>query len=292
MQSINEELQYTNEELQTSKEELQSINEELTTVNTELQVKVADLSQFNNDMNNMLSSAGISTVFVDMHMRIRYFTPAATDIMNLITSDVGRPVAHLVSNMIGYNNLVADVQTVLQDLIHKAVEVQTNDGKWYTMRIQPYRTSDNVIEGVVITFIDVTEIKWMKNALVVSENRFRRLFEKAKDGIIILDADTGKILNVNQFLLDMSGYSEEQFIKKAIWDTGFFRDIISNENKLLELQKEEYTRYDNLPLETADGRLIDVEFISNVYPINQSKVIQCDIREVSKRTRRRKQPEK
>lgn len=165
MQSINEELQSTNEELETSKEELQSINEELATVNTELQSKVTDLSRANNDMNNLLAGTGIGTIFVDHKLHILRFTPNVTLIINLIMSDVGRPVGHIVSNLVGYNSLVEDVQVVLDTLIPKDVDVQTQDGKYYTMRILPYRTLDNVIEGAVITFVDITETVRTREAL-------------------------------------------------------------------------------------------------------------------------------
>ena len=147
MQSVNEELQSTNEELETSKEELQSVNEELATVNTELQNKVADLSRANNDMNNLLAGTGIGTVFVDHQLRIQRFTPAVTQVINLILTDVGRPVGHIVSNLVGYDRLVADVQAVLDTLVPKEVEVQTQTGAWYLLRIRPYRTLENVIEG-------------------------------------------------------------------------------------------------------------------------------------------------
>jgi two-component system, chemotaxis family, CheB/CheR fusion protein len=113
MQSVNEELQSTNEELETSKEELQSVNEELATVNAELQNKVADLSRSNNDMNNLLAGTGIGTIFVDHQLRIQRFTPAVTQVINLILTDVGRPVGHIVSNLVGYDRLVADVREVL-----------------------------------------------------------------------------------------------------------------------------------------------------------------------------------
>ena len=159
MQSVNEELQSTNEELETSKEELQSVNEELATVNAELQQKVADLSRANNDMNNLLAGTGIGTVFVDHQLRILRFTPAATRIINLIQSDIGRPVGHIVSNLTGYDGLVADTQAVLDSLIPKEVEVQTQAGTWYSMRILPYRTLENMIEGAVITFTDITKMK-------------------------------------------------------------------------------------------------------------------------------------
>jgi two-component system CheB/CheR fusion protein len=141
------------------------VNEELATVNAELQSKVADLSRINNDMNNLLAGTGIGTVFVDHQLRILRFTPAATKIIHLILSDVGRPVAHLVSNLVGYDSLVGDAQSVLDTLIPKEVDVQTKEGAWYTIRLQPYRTLDNVIEGVVITFVDITEIMRMREGL-------------------------------------------------------------------------------------------------------------------------------
>lgn len=170
MQSVNEELQSTNEELETSKEELQSVNEELATVNNELQTKVADLSRANNDMNNLLAGNGIGTVFVDFQLRILRFTPAASSIINLILSDVGRPVEHIVSNLVGYDRLVADTQAVLDTSILKEITVQTKVGKWYAMRIQPYRTLENVIEGAVISFIDITETMRTMVALAASEH--------------------------------------------------------------------------------------------------------------------------
>jgi two-component system CheB/CheR fusion protein len=158
MQSVNEELQSTNEELETSKEELQSVNEELATVNAELQNKVADLSRVNNDMNNLLAGTGVATLFVDHQLHIVRFTPGTTELINLIQSDIGRPVGHIVSNLVGDDNLVKDVQAVLRDLVPRIANVQTRAGTWFQMRIRPYRTLENVIEGAVITFIDITDL--------------------------------------------------------------------------------------------------------------------------------------
>jgi len=118
-------------------------------------------------------------------------------------------------------------------------------------------------------------------ALTISEIRYRRLFESAKDGILILDAETGKIIDVNPFLIELLKYSKEQFIEKAIWEIGFFKDIAANRENFLELQQKEYVRYEDLPLETSDGRLINVEFVSNVYIENKHKVIQCNIRDIT-----------
>ncbi len=189
LQSTNEELQSTNEELETSKEELQSINEELATVNAELNNKVVDLVQTNNDMNNLLAGTGIATVFVDHQLRILRFTPAATQIINLILSDVGRPVGHIVSNLTGYDLLSVDTQIVMDTLIPKEVEVQTVAGKWFTLGIRPYRTLENVIEGAVITFVDINKMKATQEALKESEFRFRQFVESVPQLVWACDCD-------------------------------------------------------------------------------------------------------
>jgi two-component system CheB/CheR fusion protein len=159
MQSVNEELQSTNEELETSKEELQSVNEELVTVNSELQAKVTDLSQSNNDMNNLLAGTGVGMIFVNHQLLIQRFTPMITQVINLIATDVQRPIGHFVSNLIGYDTLVADVESVLDTLKSREAHVQTKSGAWFLLRIRPYRTLENVIEGAVITFFDITDLK-------------------------------------------------------------------------------------------------------------------------------------
>jgi PAS domain S-box-containing protein len=135
----------------------------------------------------------------------------------------------------------------------------------------------------IINAVDISDRKLAENVLTNSEVRYRRVFETAKDGILILDAKTGKILDVNPFLIELLGYSREQFIEKAIWEIGFFKDIAANRDKFLELQKKEYARYENLPIETANGQKINVEFVSNVYFENVNKVIQCIIRDITKR---------
>jgi two-component system, chemotaxis family, CheB/CheR fusion protein len=170
LQSTNEELQSTNEELETSKEEMQSTNEELVTVNSELQNKVDELSQANNDINNLLASTDIGTIFLDMKLRIKRFTPAMTKIFNLISSDIERPISDITAN-ICYENLFQDTKKVLDTLVKKEVEIKTKDGKWYSMRISPYRTIENVIDGVVITFVDIAEIKKVEMELRKTEQR-------------------------------------------------------------------------------------------------------------------------
>jgi two-component system CheB/CheR fusion protein len=158
MQSTNEELQSTNEELTTSKEEMQSLNEELQTVNAELQAKVDELSWSNNDMKNLLNSTEIATLFLDNELNVRRFTTQATKIIQLIPGDVGRPITDLASDLL-YPELIADARQVLQNLGFSERAVPSRAGTWFRVRIMPYRTLDDRINGVVITFTDITAAK-------------------------------------------------------------------------------------------------------------------------------------
>ncbi len=164
LQSTNEELQSTNEELTTSKEEMQSLNEELQTVNAELQSKVDELSSMNNDMKNLLNSTDIATVFLDNALNVRRFTTQATQLFKLIPGDVGRPITDIVTDL-HYPELQADAQEVLRTLVFSEKQIATRDGRWFKVRIMPYRTLENVIDGVVITFTDITEAKTLEAEL-------------------------------------------------------------------------------------------------------------------------------
>ncbi|MBV5317681.1 MAG: PAS domain-containing protein [Desulfobulbaceae bacterium] len=211
MQSVNEELQSTNEELETSREELQSVNEEINSVNNELQVNMANLSKANDDMSNMLGGTGIGTIFVDHRLRILRFTPTATRMINLIASDVGRPIGHTVTNLVGYDSLVADAQAVLDTLVPKEVEVQTTAGEWYALRLQPYRTSSNVIEGAVITFMDITEIQKKREALRQANDQLRLavVVHDAFDAITVQGLD-GRIIAWNPGAERLYGWNEAE----------------------------------------------------------------------------------
>ncbi|PHV10586.1 chemotaxis protein CheB [Chitinimonas sp. BJB300] len=164
LQSTNEELQSTNEELTTSKEEMQSLNEELQTVNAELQSKMEDLTGVKNDMTNLLNSTEIATIFLDGDMKLRRFTSHTTRLFKLIPSDVGRPFSDVMTDL-DYPELKNDAHDVLSTLIFQETQAGTNDGRWYRVRIMPYRTQDNVIDGVVITFTDISELKLLETQL-------------------------------------------------------------------------------------------------------------------------------
>jgi len=168
LQSTNEELQSTNEELTTSKEEMQSLNEELQTVNAELQSKVDDYSRINNDMKNLLNSTDIATLFLDKELNIRRFTDQTTKIFKLIKSDIGRPFTDQVSDL-DYPELADDALEVLRTLVFIQKQIVTKDGRWFSIRIMPYRTFDDRIDGLVITFINISDLKQVEMKLLESE---------------------------------------------------------------------------------------------------------------------------
>ena len=144
---------------------------------------------------------------------------------------------------------------------------------------------DKSTDRILLAIDDITERKKMEAALQVSETRYRRLFETAQDGILILDADTGEIFDINPFLVEMLGYPHEALLGKRLWEIGAFRDIEASKAAFLELQSKGYVRYEDLPLETRDERHIDVEFVSNIYSVDHKRVIQCNIRDITLRKR-------
>jgi PAS domain S-box-containing protein len=154
---------------------------------------------------------------------------------------------------------------------------------WVMGQAVPEMNSENQIIGYVGTITDITERKRAEEKLIASEVRYRRLFEAARDGILILDAETGVVIDVNPFLIEMLGFSQEEILGKELWELGFFKDIAANQANFLELQQKGYIRYEDLPLETADGRKFRVEFVSNIYPVDHHKVAQCNIRDITER---------
>lgn len=215
MQSANEEFQSTNEELESSREELQSLNEELQTVNAELRSKVEELSAVHDDMRNLLNSTEIGTIFVDNDMRVKRFTSQATTIINLIQSDIGRPLQHLVTNF-SYRGMISDLSDVLNSLTPKEVEVQTTEGAWYKMRIIPYRTTDNRIDGAVLTFSSIDEQKHVQEVLNFAKLEMeqtgiliRNVFDMNSDPLVVVD-QAGKMVIANSAFADMMKIDPER----------------------------------------------------------------------------------
>ncbi|HAM10133.1 MAG TPA: chemotaxis protein CheB [Bacteroidales bacterium] len=194
LQSTNEELQSTNEELTTSKEEMQSLNEELQTVNAELQAKVDDFSRVNNDMKNLLNSTEIATLFLDKELNIMRFTLQTTKLIKLIKSDIGRPFTDQASDL-NYSGLEGDANEVLRTLVFMQKEIPTKDGRWFLVRIMPYRTFDDRIDGLVITFINISEQKKIEAKLLNTEKINQFVLSASTDIMLILS--TG--FNIKEF---------------------------------------------------------------------------------------------
>jgi two-component system CheB/CheR fusion protein len=215
LQAMNEELRSSAEELETSKEELQSLNEELRTVNQELTIKVEELAQSNNDIQNLINSTEIGTVFLDRSSRIKLFTPRTRSIFSLIPVDRGRQLSDM-SNQLVNADLTADIERVLDRLERVHREVQTRDGRWYLMRVLPYRSAEDRIDGVVLTFVDITERKLAEEALKWSEERMRLMLERVPDyAIITLSAD-GRVDIWNAGAAAMFGFSESEAIGASL----------------------------------------------------------------------------
>jgi two-component system CheB/CheR fusion protein len=251
LQSTNEELQSSNEELETSKEELQSLNEETLTVNSELNAKIEQLTSIQNDMKNLLDSIGTGTLFLDHQLTIRRYTPAAVKVYRLIGSDVGRPLSDITSNLDGADTatgLQADLQSVLDTLVPVEREVRSTDGAWYLARIQPYRTLDNVIEGVVLTFTPVTEFKLASEAaqraaadLVAVQMTTTQLARELADGIVNTEVEPLLVLDGGLQVVSASGSFYRHFkvaadktVGRKIYDLGDHQWDIPALRELLE----------------------------------------------------------
>jgi two-component system CheB/CheR fusion protein len=257
LQSVNEELQSTNEELETSKEELQSTNEELSTVNSELQNKVNELSKSSSDMNNLLAATDIASIFLDTRLCIKRYTPAATGVIKLIQADIGRPLGDLKTSFPGVD--LADLaQTILKDLSTISAEILSEGDIWYSLKMMPYRTIENVIEGVVMTFINIHEVK--KAGIV---RRLAVVLEDANDAIVVLDFN-GQIKAWNKGAEAMYGYSESEALQMN------YASIIPEERPdeikkiAARLRKGETIKSFKSRRRTKDGNLLDIWMTATV----------------------------
>lgn len=235
LQAMNEELRSAVEELETSKEELQSMNEELRTVNQELKIKVEETSVASNNLENLINSANVATIFLDRNFSTRMFTPAILDIFNLISADFGRSISD-ITHKLQYEGLLKDAETVLEKLTVVEREVSTIDNRWYMMRILPYRTAEDRINGVVITFFNITSRKEAEKALEQSEQHLRLLIESATDYAIFTQDTERRITKWNSGAELMMGYTESEIIGKC-GDIIFTREDRDNKAPEAEAQK-------------------------------------------------------
>lgn len=232
MQATNEELQSTNEELETSREELQSINEELITVNSELQTKIEQLASIQNDMKNLLANLNVGIIFLDRRLKIRSFTQDAKSLYRLIASDVGRPLNDIKS-VIEDDDLIAAAQTVLETLIPYECEIQVNGDTWLLVRIQPYRTLDNMIDGVVLTFTDIsTRIKAAQAQQ--AQSMAESIVDTVREPLIVLDGKL-KVITASRSFYQAFQVTPEDTIGRPIyelgnqqWDIPALRDMLES----------------------------------------------------------------
>ncbi len=263
LQSTNEEMQSANEELTTSKEEMQSLNEEMQTVNAQLSSKVNDYSRINNDMKNLLNSTDIATLFLDKDLNIRRFTNEATKIFKLINSDIGRPYTDQVSDLV-YPDLSADALEVLRTLVFKQKQIPTRDGRWYSIRIIPYRTSDDRIDGLVITFINNSDIKHLEGELLETEQAYRLILNSSSDTIIRL--------STNYKILEFNAEAEKFFGKKLkdVENQSFIKLFVNErahkktENELTKILHHKAETKLNMQVHAMDGRQVDIEWTVHI----------------------------
>ena len=409
-QSSNEELQSANEELQTTKEELQSSNEELTTLNAEMQSRNSELGQVNNDLINLLSSMNVPIVMLDNALRIRRFTPISERLLNLIGTDVGRPISDLKPR-INAPDLEEVLHKVIDTLAPHEQEVRDQDGRWYSMRVRPYRTAENRIEGAVLQLLDVDEIKrsleqarnarnfaeavidtvreplavldhnfrietvnrsfhqmfhlsteqvagqllfeaggemwdfpkvhellesnaaggprledleiehdfkgigWktmLLNARKIEPDgsaskillafedvterkkaagRYRRLFESAKDAIVIMDASGGKLTELNPFAEQLFGYSSAELAGREMWSEGPLKDLANAQGVLAKVIAEGAVRWSDLSLTARDGSVVQVDALASAYSDGGQKMVQFNLRDIGERKRFERQLE-
>ena len=264
LQSSMEELQSINEEHETAREELQSVNEELVTTNCQLESKVEELAAANDDMANLLASTDIGTIFLDRKLHIKRFTPAVTHVYNLIQTDIGRPLSDIAANL-SYSRLISDAVLVLNTLVPRVSEGSTREGRWYRVRILPYRTTEGVIDGVVITFIDITDQK-----LLESRSRLATVVRDSNDAVTVVDF-AGRILAWNRGAEHVYGFAECEAVGETI-DTVFgeprqreIRDLLRRVAAGDRIEPFETNR------QTRDGRTIPVQVTATILRDDQER---------------------
>ncbi|MDV2482836.1 PAS domain-containing protein [Methanoculleus sp. Wushi-C6] len=242
LQSMNEELQSTNEELTTSKEELQSLNEELLTVNSELQTKIDELSTTTDDLQNLLRGTGIPMLFLDSNLRVRRFTRAVTGIISLRSTDLDRPVTDLAVSLRN-ESLIGDVREVLDTLLPLEKQVQTVGGQWFQMRILPYRTASNQIDGVVITFVEITQIKELERSLRDARTYAEKIIETIREPLVVLDVDL-RVVSANRSFYRTFRVTPGETEGRLLYTLGSGQWDLSDLRRLLEEILPEKVRFE------------------------------------------------
>ncbi|MCX5809817.1 MAG: PAS domain-containing protein [Proteobacteria bacterium] len=247
LQSNNEELQSTNEELTTSKEEMQSLNEELITVNAEFQSNAEELSRTHSDMINLMNATEIAVIFLDNDLNILRYTPPLTKIIHTIQTDIGRPLTHLHSNLL-YGDLEKDVRQVLETLVFREIQVEAKDGQWYTMRIIPYRTINNIIEGAIVTFVDITAIKRYETLVEDARTFAENIVATVRQPLIVLDSGL-TVVSANKSFFEMFHVLPQETEGKLLYSLGKRQWDIPALKILLEEILPENTQFEGFRVE-------------------------------------------
>ena len=247
LQSTNEELQSTNEELETSKEELQSVNEELVTVNAELQAKNDLLAKMQSDLKNLLDNTNAGTIFLDERLVIRRFTPQAAKVYRLVASDVGRPLGDIKSNIEG-DDLIAEAQAVLDSLVPREKQMRTAGQEHYRVRIIPYRTVDNVIEGVVLTFTDITELKTVEADAQAAREYAQGIVDTVREPLIVLDGDL-TVISASQSFYRHFGVAQKETVGRHFYELGNRQWDVPRLRELLETVLPRDTSFEDMAVE-------------------------------------------
>ncbi|MBW9064397.1 PAS domain-containing protein [Rhizobium herbae] len=286
LQSMNEEYRSTAEELETSKEELQSINEELQTVNNELKLKLESVSRAYSDLQNLMAATDVATLFLSPSLRIKRFTPRLTEIFNVTTNDEGRPITDF-THQLDYEDLADEARSVLEDLTPIEREVKSRNDGWYLVRIRPYRTIDDKIDGVVVTFVDVTERRRAEEAAKESAQRLEqemRLVELSRSPIFLWDFDDG-IKQWNRGSEELYGYTREEAVgkqkEKLLQTTVPGSSFVELRRTLLE--KGRWTG--ELRHTTKDGQVLAVESQIELMPLGDRRLVLESTRDITDRKR-------
>lgn len=277
IQSSNEELQSTNEELQTSKEELQASNEELSTVNDELQNRNDELVQAHNDLTNLFSNVAMPIVMIGNDRRIRRFTPAAEKVLNLIPADVGRPIDHINPGIVG-GSLEQRVGNVIESLASEEAEVQDRAGRWHLLRIRPYRTSDNRIDGAVLVLVDIDDLK---RSLDLSRD-LRAIIETVRESLVVLDANE-RVKTANQYFYNTFRTTAAQAEGQGIYEVAEGRFNLPGVHALLEGVRVHNTRWQNVKIEFEQPDKKIRTMVLNAGRLPDSQTVLLDARDVSER---------